>query len=112
MKLTLENLKKAGACEDGYKWVAKYKGKDIWNDMRDDWFLWCAGKGFDVPVERIDECAEEQPYFALTYASDLLKPDRLDWCAERHPYYALRYVSNLLTPGRLAWCKAAVINIQ
>ena len=105
MKLTLENLKKAGACEDGYNWVKEYQGENIWNDMCTDWFLWCVEKGFDVPVERIDKYAEEYPYLALRYVSNLLTPDRLARCAEKWPNYALQFASGRLTPERLDWCK-------
>jgi len=104
MKLTLENLKKAGACKDGYNWVKEYKGNDVWNDMCIDWFFWCAGKGFDVPEERLDWCAKEWPNDALEYASELLTPDRLDKCAEKRPDYALQFASALLNPDRLDWC--------
>ena len=57
--------------------------------------------------ERLDACAQAEPYAALLYASALLTPERLDACAQAEPWAALVYASALLTPERLDACAQA-----
>jgi hypothetical protein len=42
---------------------------------------------------------------ALKYAANLITPERLDLCAEQEPWEALKYAANLITKESLGWCK-------
>ncbi len=109
MNPTLEDLKNADACKDGYDFYAE-------NDCdpaklvpeHPEWYLWLVGNcpGDWIDPALLDECVEQYPRTALWYAADLLTPERLDWCAERTPWTALMCAGKHLTPERLDACAA------
>ena len=137
--LTIENLRADGACDEGLDWITPLLIRSSepgptaaeWL-ARPDYYLWAAGRGYEVPLglidacaglkpgaalwgashlltsEQLDSCAEQEPVVALQHAARLLTPQRLDWCAEQEPRRALMYAANLLNPKRLAWCAEQV----
>ena len=104
---TINNIKKHNACEAGIRWAENSIGADI-NTASDDCFLWFVGvcnkeipKGYK---KFFNNCAKENPWAALQYASSLLPANLLEWCAREKPLGALKHAASLLTDNLLKWC--------
>ena len=129
---TINNIKKHNACEAGIRWAENSIGADI-NTASDDCFLWFVGvcnkeipKGYKkffnncakenpwaalqyasslLPANLLEWCAREKPLGALVYAASLLPTDLLERCAKKAPLAALEYASSLLPADLIEWCK-------
>jgi len=84
LQVTEKTLREAGACEPGLDWWRKYKHTPDWESRvaveYPEWYLWCAGHGFEGFDEYVVVCAKEKPYTALCFAKHLLPPEVLAAC--------------------------------
>lgn len=95
-----------------WRWVKRIKNDGLLGQYLDacaalnPWaaLMYAADK---LRPERLDACAEAEPWAALKCAAGSLSPERLDACAEAAPQEALMYAADKLSPERLDACAEA-----
>lgn len=104
--LTLDNLRRDGACAAGLAWIKPLlkRGGPTESNWRSEpgYWKWAAIRGFDVPLT--PGLVMNRPIEVLRHVANLLDRETLRACALKEPSTALRHVANLLDPETLRAC--------